>query len=96
MNKLIKESGRFSGILLHPTALPCRLVNGGFGEQARNWLKLLSKNGINVWQFLPLSPTDQTGSPYSSPSGFALNPWFLDAMDLLMMHFTILYYDSPT
>ena len=83
MNELARKSERFSGILLHPTALPCSLVNGGFGEQARDWLKLLSNNGINVWQFLPLSPTDNTGSPYSSPSGFALNPWFLDANDLL-------------
>tara|TARA_Y100000739_G_scaffold122969_1_gene105824 strand:- start:723 stop:1589 length:867 start_codon:yes stop_codon:yes gene_type:complete len=31
---------------------------------------------------LPLAPPDPTGSPYSSPSCFALNAWFLDASDL--------------
>jgi 4-alpha-glucanotransferase len=35
-----------------------------------------------VWQLLPLAPTDGTGSPYSSPSGSALNPALLDG-DLL-------------
>ncbi len=71
------------GVLLHPTALPNSPVCGGFGESARTWLQSLAANGIGVWQFLPLSPPDSTGSPYSSPSGFALNPWFLDARDLL-------------
>jgi len=42
----------------------------------------LASNGIRVWQVLPLAPPDGTGSPYSSPSSFALNPWCLDAEDL--------------
>ena len=45
--------------------------------------KKLHKHGIEYWQFLPLTPTDSTGSPYSSPSSFALNPWFLDIDDLI-------------
>ncbi len=73
---------RSTGVLLHPTALPESPVCGGFGKGAREWLKQLSRHGIGVWQFLPLSPTDESGSPYSSPSSFALNPWFLDAEDL--------------
>ncbi len=74
---------RFSGILLHPTSLPSKEVCGTFGEPSRKWIKLLSENGISVWQFLPLSPVDSLGSPYSSLSSFALNPWFLDATDLV-------------
>ena len=74
---------RFSGILLHPSSLPHKGgVCGTFGEPSRKWIKLLSENGISVWQFLPLSPVDAIGSPYSSPSSFALNPWFLDVDDL--------------
>jgi 4-alpha-glucanotransferase len=41
-------------------------------------LELLARHGVGVWQLLPLAPTDSTGSPYSSPSGSALNPWLLD------------------
>ncbi|MFM7265040.1 MAG: 4-alpha-glucanotransferase, partial [Cyanobium sp.] len=37
-----------------------------------------------MWQVLPLAPTDGTGSPYSSPSGSALNPWLIDADDLVV------------
>ncbi|KGG12242.1 MULTISPECIES: 4-alpha-glucanotransferase [Prochlorococcus] len=74
---------RFHGVLLHPSALPNANICGGFGKEARKWLKLLASNGISVWQVLPLSPADQTGSPYSSPSSFALNPWFLDVEDLV-------------
>ena len=74
---------RSIGILLHPTALPGSPVCGGFGAGARQWLDLLAKHGVGVWQVLPLAPTDATGSPYSSPSSFAINPWLLDAQDLL-------------
>ncbi len=77
-----REKPRFSGVLLHPTSLPLKGACGGFGEEARKWLELLSANGIRVWQVLPLSPPDSTGSPYSSPSSFALSPYFIDLKDL--------------
>ena len=66
------------GILLHPSSIPGGRVCGTFGRGAKEWIKTLNKHGIEYWQFLPLTPTDSTGSPYSSPSSFALNPWFLD------------------
>ncbi len=74
---------RTSGILLHPTSLPDSTVCGSFGNPARVWLSELALSGIGVWQFLPLAPTDSFGSPYSSPSSFAFNPWFLDENDLV-------------
>ena len=70
------------GVLLHPTALPDAPVCGGLGAAARLWIRALARNGIGLWQVLPLSPPDGTGSPYSSPSSFAINPWLLDAHDL--------------
>jgi len=76
------QLGRAIGVLLHPSALPLSPACGGFGSSAREWVKALALNGIGVWQFLPLAPCDSTGSPYSSPSSFAFNPWFLDAKDL--------------
>ena len=74
---------RNSGILLHPTSLPDTTICGTFGKPARGWLDDLAKHGIGVWQFLPLAPPDSLGSPYSSPSSFAFNPWFLDENDLV-------------
>ena len=71
------------GILMHPSCIPGGKVCGTFGKGAKDWIKTLHKNGIEYWQFLPLTPTDSTGSPYSSPSSFALNPWFLDIDDLV-------------
>ena len=74
---------RACGVLLHPTALPGTVACGSFGAAARDWIDLLASEGVGVWQLLPLSPTDATGSPYSSPSGSALNPWLIDADDLV-------------
>ena len=66
---------RRSGILLHPTALPGPAGCGSFGAVTHAWIDALADQGITAWQLLPLAPTDGLGSPYSSPSGFALNPW---------------------
>ena len=71
------------GVLMHPTSIPGGRVCGTFGRGLKEWIKKLHKYGIEYWQFLPLTPTDSTGSPYSSPSSFALNPWFLDIDDLI-------------
>ncbi len=71
------------GVLMHPSCIPGGKVCGTFGKGAKEWIKQLNKHGIEYWQFLPLTPTDSTGSPYSSPSSFALNPWFLDMDDLI-------------
>ncbi|MEB3266069.1 MAG: 4-alpha-glucanotransferase [Cyanobacteriota bacterium] len=77
------SSGRACGVLLHPTALPGSAACGSLGAAAHQWVDLLGQEGVAVWQLLPLAPTDATGSPYSSPSGSALNPWLIDADDLL-------------
>lgn len=75
--------GRACGVLLHPTALPGNPGCGSFGAVARDWIDLLARENVTVWQLLPLAPTDSTGSPYSSPSGSALNPWLIDAAELV-------------
>ena len=74
---------RRAGVLLHPTALPGGPVCGCFGAEAHRWLDLLADHGIKAWQLLPLAPPDALGSPYSSPSSFALNSWLLDGEQLL-------------
>jgi 4-alpha-glucanotransferase len=69
--------------LLHPTSLPAACGCGTLGAAARDWVELLGREGVGVWQLLPVAPPDGTGSPYSSPSGSALNSWLLDADDLV-------------
>ena len=64
---------RSSGILLHPTSLP----NGVLDEQAYRFVDWLAAAGQRWWQILPLGPTDETGSPYMSPSAFAGSPHLL-------------------
>ena len=78
---------RSLGVLIHPTSIPGGYECGTFGEGAKAWIEKLYKYGIDYWQFLPLTPTDSNGSPYSSPSSFALNPWFLDVGDLIQRGF---------
>ncbi len=80
-------SQRSLGILIHPSSIPGGSYCGTFGEGLKNWIYLLSINKIKYWQFLPLNPVDQTGSPYSSPSSFAINPWFLDVDELIKSRF---------
>ena len=75
------------GILVHPSSLPSDSYCGTFGKGTKDWIKKLSSHSIDFWQFLPLTPTDSTGSPYSSPSSFALNPWFLDINKLIEERF---------
>ena len=75
--------GRRCGVLFHPTALPHSSACGTLGLEAHRWVELLARHRVAVWQLLPLAPTDGTGSPYSSPSGFALNPWLLDPDQLV-------------
>lgn len=77
------STGRSAGVLFHPTSLPGTPICGTLGAQARAWIDLLAQAGIGVWQVLPLAPPDGLGSPYSSPSGSALNPWLLDGDDLV-------------
>ena len=67
MNRTIKQSG----ILLHPTALPGPYGIGELGTQVYRFIDMLEKMGQTLWQVLPLGPTDDTFSPYSSSSAFA-------------------------
>jgi len=78
---------KYSGILVHPSSLPGGSYCGTFGNSIRDWIEILSICKINTWQFLPLSPTDSMGSPYSSPSSFAINPWFLDLDELIKSNY---------
>jgi 4-alpha-glucanotransferase len=64
---------RSSGVLLHPTSLP----GGRLGDEAFRFVDWLAEAGQSWWQFLPLGPPDEHGSPYRSASAFACSPGLL-------------------
>ena len=64
---------RKSGVLLHPTSLPSSFGVGDLGQAAYTFIDKLEEAGQSLWQVLPLGPTDDGGSPYSSCSAFAGN-----------------------
>ena len=67
------QSYRASGILMHVTSLPSHYGIGDFGPSAVSFVELLSDAGQSWWQVLPLNPTGEGNSPYSSFSSFATN-----------------------
>ncbi len=69
---------RSSGILLHPTSLPCTPGIGTIGQQAYRFVDWLASARQTLWQILPIGPTGYGDSPYASFSTFAGNPLIID------------------
>lgn len=69
---------RKSGVLLHPTSLPCSPGIGTIGKSAYKFVDWLESAGQTLWQVLPLGPTGYGDSPYASFSTFAGNPLIID------------------
>ena len=73
---------RASGILLHPTSLPSPFGIGDLGDSAFAWITMLKASGQSFWQFLPLGPSGQYGSPYHCACSFAGNPLLVSPQKL--------------
>ena len=69
--------------MLSISSLPSREGIGTLGAGAYAFVDFLAKSGFSVWQVLPLTPTREGNSPYSSISANALNPLFIDLFDLV-------------
>ncbi|RMG90536.1 MAG: 4-alpha-glucanotransferase [Zetaproteobacteria bacterium] len=76
---------RRSAVLLHLTSLPGPGASGWLGHAARLFIRRMSEAGFSVWQFLPIGPTHEHGSPYESLSSFAGNPQYIDLFELARM-----------
>ena len=73
---------RSAGILLPIFSLPSDYGIGSLGKEARAFADFLHAAGQSWWQILPVGPTGEVNSPYTSMSTFAGNPLFID-LDLL-------------
>ena len=65
------------------SSLPSPYGIGTMGKAAYDFVDFLYASKQSWWQFLPLGPTTYGDSPYSSPSSFAGNPYFID-LDMLV------------
>ncbi|MCH5198707.1 MAG: 4-alpha-glucanotransferase [Oscillospiraceae bacterium] len=73
---------RSSGVLMHVSTLPGQFSCGAFGEEAKQWIDIISDAGFSFWQVLPFCLPDNCNSPYKSYSAFSLNPYFIDLRSL--------------
>lgn len=62
---------RESGVLMPVSALPSPTGVGELGRQAHQFIELLSRNGVKIWQILPLNPVGYGNSPYQPYSSCA-------------------------
>lgn len=67
-------------MLCHLTSLPEVSLDG-----ALTFLQWLDHHGFSAWQMLPLTPPDEHGSPYASPSAFAAWPELMQSDEPTMM-----------
>jgi 4-alpha-glucanotransferase len=74
---------RRSGVLLHPSSFPGPWGIGDLGATAHAFVEFLAGAHQQLWQVLPLGPTAEDGSPYSSFSASAGNP-LLVSIDALV------------
>ncbi|MEC8632956.1 MAG: 4-alpha-glucanotransferase [Candidatus Thermoplasmatota archaeon] len=63
-----------NGVLCHLTSLPNPCL-----ADAQRFVRWLSDHDYRSWQVLPLTPPDEHGSPYASPTAFAAWPALMEA-----------------
>ena len=69
---------RSAGILLPIFSLPGDYGAGVLGREAREFVDFLHQAGQTWWQILPIGPTGEGNSPYTTESTFAGNPLLID------------------
>lgn len=63
------------GVLLPIFSLPSKYGIGDFGQEAYEFVDILSENGIQYWEILPINACDEL--PYSPISYYALNEEYI-------------------
>lgn len=73
---------RDSGILLPVASLPSKYGVGDLGSRCFEWIDLLAKNGVKIWQILPINPLGYGNSPYQPYSAFAGDELYISLEEL--------------
>ncbi len=73
------------GVLLHPVSLSSDFSIGDFGKTAYRFVDALHREGIHLWQVLPLTYTGFDNSPYNSLSAFAGNPVMISIFEAVKL-----------
>jgi len=60
-----------AGILMPISSMPSEHGIGDFGKNSYDFIDRCKKNGIKIWQILPLNPLGYGNSPYQPYSSFA-------------------------
>lgn len=69
---------RQAGVLLPVFSLPSPYGIGSLGKAAYDWIDWLVAARMRIWQMLPLVPTGDGNSPYSSVCASAFSPYLID------------------
>jgi len=72
-----------AGVCLHLTSLPGPYGIGELGAAAFDFIDILARMGLTVWQFLPTGPTGYGDSPYQQLSDRAGNEMLIDLAALV-------------
>lgn len=65
------------GVLCHISSIPSKYGVGDFGKASKNFIDLLAKNNIGLWQILPLNKTNEFNCPYSTICSIAFDEMFV-------------------
>ena len=70
------------GILLAVSSLPGKYAVGDFSDEAFEFVKILKRNHVDVWQILPLNPVGYGHSPYQPYSSYVFDEIYINLEDL--------------
>ena len=70
------------GILLAVSSLPGKYGCGDFSDESFEFIQILKKKKIDVWQILPLNPIGYGHSPYQPFSSFTFDEIYISIEDL--------------
>ena len=68
---------RQAGILMSIQSMPNRFGIGDFGPKSYEFVDLLKKTGMTIWQILPLNPLGYGNSPYQPYSSKAMDECYI-------------------
>lgn len=70
------------GLLLAVSSLPGKYGIGDFSDEAFEFIKILKRNHVDVWQILPLNPIGYGHSPYQPFSSYVFDEIYISLEDL--------------